>query len=71
MPKYDFSIVTRVGQKVEGLHIFGKDRQDAERKLFQMYQHCEVSQCSVIDSGGDCPQSAGIEDMLSIIVKER
>jgi hypothetical protein len=71
MPKFDFSITTRDGQKVEGLHIFGKDQPDAERKLFLMYRHCEVIQSSVIDAEKDCSQSADIEDMLTLIVKDR
>lgn len=47
MLKYDFSLKTREGQKVESIVIFGRDREDAERKLRQMYRHCEVLRCDV------------------------
>jgi len=40
MPKFDFSVTTRDGQKVESVQIYGKDLPDAERKLRQMYHPC-------------------------------
>jgi hypothetical protein len=47
MLKYDFSVKTREGQKLESIVIAGKDREDAERKLRQMYRHCEVLRCDI------------------------
>jgi len=47
MLKYDFSVKTREGQKLESICIFGKDRDDAERKLRQMYRNCEVLRCDI------------------------
>lgn len=69
MPKFDFSVTTRNGQKVESVRIFGKDLPDAERKLRQMYRDCEISQCQTIDLDKECTQSADIEDVLSVIAK--
>ncbi len=69
MPKFDFSVTTRDGQKVESIQIFGKDLPDAERKLRQMYIHCQITQCRTIDPEKQFSQSADIEDVLSLIVK--
>ena len=40
--KYRFRIRTRQGLVVEKLTIHGRDEADAERKLRQMYPHCEI-----------------------------
>jgi len=40
--KFGFRIRTRDGLIVERLMIHGRDEADAERKLRQMYLHCEV-----------------------------
>lgn len=69
MPKFDFSLTTRDGQKVEHIHIYGQDLPDAERKLRQMYHHCQVTQCSIVSHEKELSQSADIEDVLSLIVK--
>ena len=70
MPKFDFALTTRDGQKVESVQIFGKDLPDAERKLHQMYHHCQVTQCRIINLEKEFSQSADIEDVLSLIVKQ-
>ena len=45
MIKYQFRIRTKNGLVVEALFIQGRDREDAERKLFQMYIGCLVLEC--------------------------
>jgi hypothetical protein len=45
--KYGFRIRTRSGLIVDKLLIYGRDEIDAERKLRQMYQHCEILECRV------------------------
>ena len=40
--KYGFRIRTRHGLLVEHLSIYGRDEADAEKKLRQMYLHCEI-----------------------------
>jgi hypothetical protein len=47
MFKYDFSVRTRGGQKIDSIVIMGRDRADAERKLYQMYRHCEILRCEL------------------------
>lgn len=69
MPKYEFHVKTRSGQLVENIRIFGNDLPDAERKLRQMYNHCEIIRNTTIDSEKELSLSADIEDVLSLIIK--
>ncbi|MBI5435581.1 MAG: hypothetical protein HY937_00445 [Nitrosomonadales bacterium] len=70
MLKFNFSVTTRDGQRVENIQIHGKDLPDAERKLRQMYRDCEVLQYKTIDPDKRIAQSADIEDVLSLIAKD-
>ena len=45
MTRYGFSIKTRYGQRVENIHIMAGTQGDAERRLRQMYQQCEIIEC--------------------------
>lgn len=47
MMKFQFSILTQNRLKIDSISIMGKDREDAERKLRQMYRYCEVISCDV------------------------
>lgn len=69
MQKYDFSVKTRDGQKVESILIAGKDQSDAERKLRQMYRNCVVTRCEVRQSEDKYCQAVFIEDVLTLIAK--
>ena len=42
MTRYGFNIRTKHGQKVENIHIMAATLTDAERRLRQMYHHCEI-----------------------------
>jgi len=42
MTRYGFSIKTRSGQRVDSISIMAQCREDAERRLRQMYQQCEI-----------------------------
>jgi hypothetical protein len=46
MQKFCFSIRTRDGLPIARLMISGKDQDDAERKLKQMYRFCEIVSCA-------------------------
>jgi len=50
MLKFDFSVQTRTGQKIDSIVIAGRDQEDAERKLRQMYRQCDVLRCTVKES---------------------
>ena len=45
MIRYGFNIRTHTGQRVENISIMAATREDAERRLRQMYQKCEVVEC--------------------------
>jgi hypothetical protein len=68
MLKFDFSIQTRDGQRIESIVIAGRDQEDAERKLRQMYRHCQVVHCR-IKSDERQGQPASVEEILSLISK--
>lgn len=71
MQKYAFSIRTRTGQFIERIVIAGRDRQDAERKLNQMYRHCEVVSCNnappARHSAARQERALAFEDTLSLL----
>ncbi|UCV06785.1 hypothetical protein [Dechloromonas denitrificans] len=45
--KYFFRIRTRSGVVVENLSFFGRDEDDARRKLLQIYNDCQVLDCEL------------------------
>lgn len=68
MNKYEFSIKTRNGQRVDKLTIQAADRPTAEARLRQMYMHCEILEC------GEKPaelrqESLDVEGMINLITK--
>lgn len=66
--KYGFRIRTRHGLVIENLTIQGRDEADAERKLRQMYLHCEVLNCNVVTNLRK-PEQLSFEDVVSLISK--
>jgi hypothetical protein len=69
MIKFDFSLKTRDGQKVESILIAGRDRTDAERKLRQMYRNCEVTRCDMRKMDEKPPQGVFVEDLMTLIAR--
>ncbi len=69
MLKFDFSVQTRDGQKIDSVVIGGLDQKDAERKLFQMYRQCTVLQCQIKEGDDKLRQAPSIEDILTLIAK--
>ena len=45
MIRYGFNIKTRSGQRVDHICIMAASREDAERRLRQMYRDCEILAC--------------------------
>ncbi len=45
MIRYGFNIRTKHGQRVENILIMAACQDDAERRLRQMYHHCEIVEC--------------------------
>ncbi len=70
MQKYAFSIKTRSGQFIERIVIAGKDREDAERKLNQMYRYCEIVNCEQLShAAAQKRMAAAIDDSLSMMYR--
>ena len=67
MQKFGFRIQTRSGMTVENLIIQGADQAQAETKLRQMYHHCSILECKVIDdvARGD---GTDLEGAIGLIV---
>ena len=45
MVRYGFNIRTRSGQRVENISIMAPSLADAERRLRQMYERCQIVEC--------------------------
>jgi len=69
MTKYGFRIRTRGGMTVENLVVQARTREDAEVRIRQIYQHCDILECNEIASGnrGD---GMDLEGMISLISKQ-
>jgi len=66
--KYDFRIRTRNGALVENVSIHGRDAGDAERKLRQMYNGCEVLEQRQHQAAvGPRVGAASFEDVVDLI----
>lgn len=68
MTRYGFSIRTRSGQRVDNICIMAASRDDAERRLRQMYHHCQVLSCNSESVRRSDPLD--IEGVISIISNE-
>lgn len=69
MLKFDFSVQTRDGQKIESILIAGRDQADAERKLVQMYRMCTILRCQTKNMDEKLWQATSVEDILTLISK--
>jgi hypothetical protein len=74
--KFGFRIRTRQGLVVEHLMIHGRDEADAERKLRQMYLHCEILERSVMQPAtmqpsltSSPPGGTSFEEIVALISK--
>ena len=69
MKKYGFRIQTQGGSTVENLVIQGRDREEAERKLRQVYHHCKILEERVL--ADPVPEdSSDLEGVISLIASE-
>lgn len=69
MLKFDFSVRTRDGRKVDSVLIAGRDQPEAERKLRQMYYNCTVTRCEMRQPEEKFGQAMFVEDVMSLISK--
>lgn len=72
MQKFCFSIRTRDGLPIARLMILGRNQDEAERKLKQMYRFCEIVSCET--SGHQVMaikgQSSFIDGVASFLAKQ-
>lgn len=45
MIRFGFQIRTKTGQRIDNISIVAATQGDAERRLRQMYHHCEIIDC--------------------------
>ncbi|MEO8157444.1 MAG: hypothetical protein ABI648_06580 [Betaproteobacteria bacterium] len=69
LTKFGFKIRTRSGLPVDNLVVHARDQAEAERKITQMYLHCEIIECRQIalpvrDEGID------LEGIISLISRQ-
>jgi hypothetical protein len=67
--KFGFRVKTRGGTVVENLMIAARDRPDAERKITQMYQYCEILDCNEVQPALK-EESFDLERAINLIGKE-
>ena len=67
MIRFEFSVRTRGGQRVDRIVIQAQDREAAERRLRQMYRHCEILDCreSQVDRRQESLDVEGIIDLIT------
>lgn len=68
MKKFGFRIQTRGGSVVDNLVIQGRDREEAERKLRQVYHHCVVIECRLREDAAD---AGDFESVIGLIAAEQ
>ena len=69
MNKYGFRIRTRGGMLVENLQVHARDREEAERKINQVYHQCEIIECQEVTPTLK-KEGLDLEDVISLINKE-
>ena len=69
MNKYGFKIRTRGGMLVENLQVQARDREEAERKINQIYHHCEILECQEITPTLK-KEGLDLDDVVSLINKQ-
>ena len=69
MRKYGFRIRTRGGSVVDNLAIQGRDLEEAQRKLRQVYHHCVILETRELQESG-AADASDLEGVISLIADE-
>jgi len=69
MEKYGFRIKTRSGLSVDNLVVQARDRAEAERRIKQIYMHCEIIECKQLPSVAR-EEVSDLEGIISLIARE-
>jgi hypothetical protein len=67
--KYGFKIRTRGGMMVESLQVHARDREEAERKINQIYHQCAIVECQELTPASK-PGGLDFEDVIALINKQ-
>ncbi|MBI3147457.1 MAG: hypothetical protein HYZ17_02965 [Betaproteobacteria bacterium] len=67
MTRYGFNIRTRSGQKVDNISILAANREDAERRLKQMYYRCEIIECRCKQQAETSGEPLDMENIITLI----
>ncbi len=68
MVKYGFSIRTKGGHKVDNIVIMARDFDEAERRLRQMYNQCEiVNRLAAASPDSARRQSMDVDSLIGLI----
>lgn len=69
MTKYGFRIRTRGGMTVDNLVVQSRSREEAEARIRQIYQHCEILECSEV-AASTRGEGVDLESMISLISRQ-
>ncbi len=69
MTKFGFKIRTRSGLPVDNLVVHARDQGEAERKIAQMYLHCEILECKALAAPAK-EDPADLESIISLIARQ-
>jgi len=69
MQKFGFRIRTRGGMVVENLQVQARDREEAERKINQIYHQCEIIECQEVTPTLN-KEGLDLEDVIALINKQ-
>jgi hypothetical protein len=69
MIKFGFKIRTRGGMVVDSLTVAARDRAEAERKIEQIYHHCEILDCQELQQAVK-EDGFSLESAINLIGKE-
>ena len=69
MMKFGFKIRTRSGLPVDNLVVHARDQAEAERKITQMYMHCEIIECQqILTATRD--EATDLDGIISLISRQ-
>jgi hypothetical protein len=69
MTKFGFRIRTRSGLPVDNLIVHARSQAEAERKISQMYLHCEILECKPFTAPAK-EDPADLESIISLIARQ-
>ncbi|MFY9328041.1 MAG: hypothetical protein WAO76_08495 [Georgfuchsia sp.] len=69
LTKYGFRIRTRAGLLLGKLMIHGRDYEEAQRKLRQMYRDCEILECIAHHGSVRTPVNARSDEVQHTIAR--